>query len=328
MNRPFLKSFLFVIGIPVLYAAGLRIFFGIDNWEDLYSVMSISFLFLLPLIMGALAVYFSSEQMARSAAYRFFIPWVPVLLFFFITIATGLEGLGCWVMILPIFLLFASIGGSIGGYFKLRKKNDDKTYISAFLLLPLLTSPVEQMVGAIPGTYQAYTSIDIQAPADRIWDNVTRVKEIPASQDKGWLTRSLGFPRPVKAELNFLGVGAHREAIFTNGLVFHETVTEYTDQKKMVFRIKAYPHEIPSVTMDEHVVIGGAFFDVLNGTYELEKLDEKTYRLHLYSHFKLTTTFNFYASWWARWIMQDIQNNILKVEKQRAEEEPTGPHKR
>jgi hypothetical protein len=129
------------------------------------------------------------------------------------------------------------------------------------------------------------------------------------------------FPRPVKAELNYEGVGAYREAVFTNGLVFHETVSEYIDQKKMVFSIKAYPHEIPSTTMDKHVVIGGQYFDVLNGTYELEKLTETTHRLHLYSHFKLTTTFNFYASWWAKWIMKDIQNNILQVEKLRAENE-------
>jgi hypothetical protein len=89
----------------------------------------------------------------------------------------------------------------------------------------------------------------------------------------------------------------------------------------MVFSIKAYPYEIPSTTMDKHVVIGGQYFDVLNGTYELEKLNEKTYRLHLYSQFKLTTTFNFYASWWVRWIMKDIQNNILQVVRQRAEKE-------
>ena len=185
--------------------------------------------------------------------------------------------------------------------------------------IPLLMAPLENFVGSIPGTYKAYTYIDIQAPADKIWSNVTRVREIPQEQDKGWLTRTLGFPRPVKAELNYEGVGAYREARFTNGLVFHETVSEYQHQKKMVFSIKAYPHEIPSTTMDEHVVIGGKYFDVLNGTYELEKLNANTHRLHLYSHFKLTTTFNFYASWWARWIMEDIQNNILQVEKQRAE---------
>jgi hypothetical protein len=71
--------------------------------------------------------------------------------------------------------------------------------------------------------------------------------------------------------------------------------------------------------MDKHIVVGGDFFDVLYGTYELKKIVAKTYRLHLYSNFKLNTTFNFYASIWAGWIMQDIQQNILKIIKQRAE---------
>ena len=87
----------------------------------------------------------------------------------------------------------------------------------------------------------------------------------------------------------------------------------------MSFTIRALPHEIPLTTLDEHLVVGGKYFDVLNGTYELEKLTEETYRLHLYSNFKLTTTFNFYASWWAVRIMKDIQNNILQIEKQRSE---------
>jgi hypothetical protein len=320
MDKSVSKRTLSIIGIPTLYAVFLRLFFGIDTWRDLYSVMSISFLFCLPTIVGALTVYFSSVDKVQKFTYRFFIPWICVLIFFVLTLALAWEGWACWIMVLPLFLIAASIGGLIGGYFKLRKKNN-RLYISVLTLLPLFTAPIEHMVGAIPGTYEAYTYIDINSTADKIWENVTRVREIPEQQDKGWLTKSLGFPRPVKAELNYLGVGAYREAIFTNGLVFHESVTEYTDEKKMVFTIKAYPHEIPSTTMDEHVVIGGNYFDVLNGTYELERLSEKTYRLHLYSHFKLTTTFNFYASWWAKWIMKDIQNNILQVEKQRAENE-------
>jgi hypothetical protein len=76
---------------------------------------------------------------------------------------------------------------------------------------------------------------------------------------------------------------------------------------------------LSDVENDEHVVIGGDYFDVMDGTYELEQLDAATHRLHLRSRFQLTTTFNFYASVWARWIMQDIQNNILQVEKIRAE---------
>lgn len=33
----------------------------------------------------------------------------------------------------------------------------------------------------------------------------------------------------------------------------------------------------------------------------------------------MKTTFNFYAGWWGKWIMKDIQKNILRVEKKRAE---------
>lgn len=313
-----IRSALIIIGIPTLYAIILRLLFGINTWNDLFSVMSISFLFCLPTIVGALVIYFSKVSNVKKFWYRFFIPWLPIFLFLAVTLVFSIEGAACWIMIMPLFLLTSSIGGLIGGYFKLRKK-ENKIYISALMLLPLFISPVEQFIGKIPGTYKAYTYIDINASDDKIWSNVTRVRQIETNQDKGWFTKLLDFPRPVKAELNYNGIGAYREAKFTKGLTFHETVLQYEDKKKMVFSIKAYPYEIPTATMDEHVVIGGDFFDVLQGTYELEKLNNKTYRLHLYSYFKLTTTFNFYASWWARWIMKDIQNNILQVEKQRAE---------
>ncbi len=320
MDRQKLTTLLKVIAIPTLYAISLRIFFGVTTWKELCSVMSASFIFCLPTIVGALTVYFLPVDKARKSAYRILMPWIPIFIFFIITLGLKIEGWACWLMVLPLFLIAASIGGLIGGYLKLKNRYN-KTYISLLPLLPLFMSPIEHMIDSIPGSYEAYTYIDIHASPEKIWKNVTRVKEIKEEQDKGWLTRTLGFPRPVKAELNYEGKGAYRKAIFTNGLVFHETVSEYVDKKKMIFSIKAYPHEIPSTTMDEHVVIGGQYFDVLNGTYELEKLNKTTSRLHLYSHFKLTTKFNFYASWWAKWIMKDIQYNILQVEKQRAESE-------
>ncbi len=316
MNR-FNKNTIIAIGIPTLYAVILRLVFGVKTWDELFSVMSVTFLFLLPTIVGALTVYLSKVENVKRLTYRFFIPWIPIFLFLLITILLSIEGWACWIMILPVFLLAASIGGLIGGYLKLRKHNN--LNISILVLFPFLFSPIEKLIDTIPGTYKADTYIDINAPAEKIWDNVTRVKEIPLNLDKGYLTSFLGFPRPVKAELNFEGVGAYREAIFTKGLIFHETVTEYIDNKKMVFNIKAYPHEIPSTTMDEHVVIGGDYFDVLTGTYEIEKLKNGLNRLHLYSYFKMNTTFNFYAGFWGKLIMKDIQNNILQIEKKRAE---------
>jgi hypothetical protein len=320
MDNTKLIKILKIIAIPTAYALLLRLLFGINSWKEMFSVMSISFLFCLPTIVGALTVYYSDIEKARKMPYRIFMPWIPIFIFFLLTLGFALEGWACWLMALALFLIAASIGGLVGGHLKI-KKQDSRTYISILVLFPLFISPIENSIGATSGTYKAYTYIDIQASAEKIWSNVTRVSEIKQKQDKGWLTNFLGFPRPVKAELNYLGIGASREAIFTNGLVFHETVSEYIENKKMVFSIKANPYEIPSTTMDEHVVIGGEYFDVLNGTYEIENINATTNRLHLYSYFKMNTTFNFYASWWGKWIMKDIQNNILQIEKIRSENE-------
>jgi len=317
MNRK-VKIGLIALGIPTLYAIAVRLLFGIRDWSDLFSVMSSTFIFLLPTIIGALTVYLSDRKRVERISYRIFAPWIPIFLFLIITLGLAIEGWACWLMILPIFLIGASIGGLVGGYLKLYKRND-RLNISLLILLPFFISPIEQLIDNIPGTYEAYTYIDIQAPAERIWDQVTQVTTIEEAEDTGYLSRFLGFPRPLRAELDYRGIGASREAIFTNGLIFKETVSQYEENKKMVFSIKANTYEIPSTTLDEHILIGGDYFDVLEGTYELEKLEKGTYRLHLYSTFKMNTTFNFYAGWWGKHIMKDIQHNILKVEKKRAE---------
>jgi hypothetical protein len=316
-----LKKILLAVLIPVAFALFTRLLFGTAGLT-LWGVMTIAFIFFVPFAMGALTIYFSNIENVKSRGYRIAMPWIPVIIFMIITIFFTIEGWACWVMILPLFMLAASVGGLIAGHFKLNKHRRENLNICLLIFLPLLLSPLEQQIAKIPGRYKADTHIDIHASKEDIWSNVTRVSEISTSQDKGWFTRFLGFPRPIKAELNYEGLGAYRKAIFDKGLVFDETVTEYEHERKMTFTIKANPYEIPSTTMDEHVVIGGEYFDVLNGTYELEQLDNETYRLHLFSYFKLTTTFNFYASWWAGWIMKDIQNNILQIVKERAEHGP------
>lgn len=323
MTTQKLKDLLITFGAPILVLFTISIFFGLDTWERFYRVMSLTFIFFLPFIAGALTVYLSKPDRVKSNSYRILAPWVTIFIFFILTIVLSFEGWACWLIVLPIFLAISSIGGLYGGYLKTKTpKKTGHLNISFIVLFPFIIAPIESMLKKIPGQYEAYTYIDINnSTADKIWSNVTRVNEISEEQDTGWLTRFLGFPRPIKAELDYDGVGASREAIFSGGLTFHEKVLIYQHRKKMRFSIQAFPHEIPSTTMDKHIVIGGDYFDVLDGSYELEKLNETTYRLHLYSHFELTTTFNFYASWWAGWIMKDIQNNILRVIKHRSEQE-------
>ena len=105
MDKQKIFTALKIIAIPTTYAIVLRLFFGVRTWNDLFSVMSVSFLFCLPTIVGALTVYFSSEEKARKFSYKSFVPWIPIFVFFFITIIASWEGWACWIMVLPLFLL-------------------------------------------------------------------------------------------------------------------------------------------------------------------------------------------------------------------------------
>jgi hypothetical protein len=169
MNKPLATRIALVLAVPVLYALVIRYFFALSIVSELYSVMSITFLFLMPTVVGALTVYLSSIDNVRSLAYRILAPWASVLVFFIATIALSWEGWICWIMVLPLFLVAASIGGLVAGYFRMGSR-DGKALVSVLALSPLMVAPLENMIGAIPGTYQAYTCIDIRSTPERIWD--------------------------------------------------------------------------------------------------------------------------------------------------------------
>jgi hypothetical protein len=310
-----IQSWLIAITIPVLYAVLLRWLFDNDLMGQFpIALMSISFLGGVPFGVGYLTIYLSGIEKVQNKKYCAMAPWVPIVVFMVITLVWQVEGLACWLMILPIWFGVSTIAGLIAGGRRRRKHSESQKLQSSWvLLLPLLCAPLERLIPHHTVRYEAYTYKDIQAPPATIWSNVVRVRPIGEEEERGWLTRILGFPRPIKAELDYAGVGGSRQAVFSKGLVFMETVTEYAEQQNMHFTIKADPGAIPPTAMDKHVVIGGEYFDVLDGTYRLEKLENGVCRLHLYSHFVLKTDFNFYASLWAGWIMKDIQNNILRV---------------
>jgi hypothetical protein len=90
-------------------------------------------------------------------------------------------------------------------------------------------------------------------------------------------------------------------------------------EHKLSFSIKSDPSSVPLTTLDEHVMVGGRYFDVLRGTYEIVELSETSSLLKLSSEVKISTRFNFYAGFWAKFLMSDIQNTILDVIKLRAE---------
>lgn len=308
-----------IILVPIIYA--FLIFFIYDfKWTRMYDMMSLTFFITLPYGVGVLSMLVSNIDNVKKLRYRITLPIIILFLFLGLTIIFGFEGWACWIMLFPILILSAIFGSLTAGYFKINQhKRKQRLNISLLVLIPLFFSPIESIIQFTPKVVETSTEIIIHANQNKIWNNVTRVYKITKKEDTGYLSKFLGFPRPLYAELDTLSINGYRKATFTKGLIFNEIVTIYKDKQLLKFDIKANTFEIPSTTMDKHILIGGDYFDMIDGEYQLLKISENKYKLKLKSHFKVSTSFNWYSGFLGRLIMNDIQTNILKIVKQRSE---------
>jgi len=111
-----------------------------------------------------------------------------------------------------------------------------------------------------------------------------------------------------------------RHATFERGVLFVETITVWEPERALAFAIRADP--VPPETLDQHVTVGGPYFDVLEGRYRIEPIAPGRVRLHLASRHRLSTHFNFYSGLWTDAIMRQTQVYILDVIRRRAEAAP------
>ncbi|MCW3108574.1 MAG: hypothetical protein JWQ09_3080 [Segetibacter sp.] len=312
----------------IAYGLVARAIFSLEdfrNWDEpngkplfqTYGLMTMSFLFIVPFVIGLITAYHHDTITSSIKIAIITMPLFAIIGLVGISVLSGKEGIICALMALPVFLFMALLGGLIG--VRIFKRNRDKLFISLFVFLPFLIAPLENYYGLTDKIFTEYTSIAISATDKKVWDNITRVKEITEDENNNSLFQFMGFPRPIEAELDTIAVGGIRKAIFARGLFFTETVTQMQPLKILAFNIEADSKSIPPKALDEHVMVGGKYFNVLEGRYEIEKVNDNKIILHLTSQFRLSTTFNFYSGLWSKIIMRDIQKNILKIIKERCE---------
>jgi len=292
----------------------------VGDAESAVYTMTLAFLVVVPSVMGYLSVewYLNSRpDKAKSVWNWVFLPWVSVFISMAVAVAVKWEGYACLVFAAPIMLFFALIGGITGrvAWARTRKRAGTNLFVSA---LPIIVLIVESHLPAPWETRTVQTEIPIHAPVAVVWDNIKSVRAIgPGELGEAWVTR-IGFPKPVAATLSHDGVGGVRQASFTGGLLFTETVDAWEPGKILRFSIRANTDSLPAATLDEHVKVGGAFFDVLEGEYTMEQTPGGVL-LHLASRERLSTHFNLYAGLWSDAVMRSIQEQILEVIRNRSE---------
>lgn len=284
-------------------------------------VMTIAFLVLVPFTIGVVTIS-EAEGTRRTPIWMWiFAPWIPQLVACLLAVLFRLEGVICLLYAIPITFIGASFGGVAAGVYARIRHAPSRTTLVCVAVLPMLVAPLEANIGAPLQVRTVSTEIRIHGSAATVWRNIERVPAITPAEFHDTWTQRIGFPRPVEATLSYEGIGGVRHASFEKGLLFIETVNAWEPEKRLAFSIHADTAKIPPTTLDEHVTIGGRYFDVLDGEYRLEPLPNGDILLHLSSHEQLSTDFNGYAGLWTDAVMRSIQTSILKVIQHRCERE-------
>lgn len=301
----------------VAYGLVSRLAFGGDRLAG-YGAMTLAFIVLVPIAVGFLAVVLAGEgapRLPRSVA----LPAVTAIACLAFVLAAGMEGIICVILIAPVFLVFAAVGGLLGGGMR-RLARSRRMYapgLATVLLLPYAAAPLEGRLPLSDTRRVVDTRVVVHADAATVWRNLVRPTGIRPEENRARLAHRMGFPRPVTATLSHEGVGGSRYAVFERGVMLRETVTEWVPGRRMAFTID--PTSIPARALDEHVTVGGPFFDVMDGRYEIVPLDGGRVELRLVTTHRLNTHFNAYAGFWTDLLLRQIQENLLHIVRTRAE---------
>lgn len=313
-------SAIVTICLALLYGAFFRWAFTLNAFKSTGGLVSLSFIWSVPFALGSLSVaigrWWGSDKWAYQAMGG---PALALAIGLVICIIARVEAIICVLMAVPL-LFPATILGGVLTHFLLPKNRPNKLLVSIISILPILSAQLESNT-SWPTTIKAIeNTIEIDSSPEEIWKRISSVDAInPEQIPNRWIYR-IGFPKPIAATLNREGVGGIRTATFERDVAFFEEITEWDYPKRLSFSIHADPNFIPHTAFDQHIIVGGRFYDVLDGIYEIERISEHHSILHLTSHHRLGTRFNSYAAWWSKKIMNEIQGSILSVIKERAED--------
>jgi len=302
--------------VGIIYGLALRL---IATSRIAGPIMMLGYLVGGPYALGFLSVFVVENNRSCRSRDWLFLPWAPLTGALLGAILALLEGWICVVLFAPIGYALASAGGVTGGGAAraLRTRRSKGVTMVCVAVLPFCIVPWEGPVFFRLEIRRVESTIDIHASPGVVWRNLARVPPIHTEELPASWGRRIGLPGPIETTLSQEGVGGVRRASFEGGVVFVDTVDVWEPAQRLGFSMR--PVRVPRETLDEHVTVGGDYFDVIRGDYRLEPLANGVTRVHLSSQYRLSTDFNWYAHLWTDAAIANSHWTILSVIRRRCE---------
>lgn len=313
--RNYSIRFFGALATGAVYGLVLRLSF--ENHGGL-QIISKAFLMLAPFSVGAVSVLVAAGRERIPVASQIGVSAYSMLLFVLAMFAFLLEGLICLVLVLPVFMLASIFGGLVAGWLHNELRVQGPT-IGAFALLPFLLGPIEALQPPSSSTQEVSRSIHVDAPPEQVFDQLATVKDIAPAELGFSFMHLIGLPRPLQADMQGSGPGAVRTSHWEKDVSFQEVITAWERGRAMHYRFDIPPGSIPRDALDRHVEMGGEYFTVTDGGYDLAPAPGGGTTLTLTTRFLNRSHLKTYGDLWGRWVLHDFHGSILGLVKNRAE---------
>lgn len=310
------KSQYLGIFFGVIYGLIIRILGDTENFADYYNIYSISFLWVTPIIIGLFPILFASNEIYKSKVKLFFYPIITVILFLITTLITRIEDLVCLLILGFPFLLAAGIIGLLLGAFVKNRIKDKKLY--SIILIPLLLNPIENLFPNKVEIYNVSSEIIINKSKAEIFPNLLSVPTISVNEYTTGFYQTIGIPRPINSEIFTNENEMFRIGHFTDGLKLYEYVSEITENEFVNFKIDLSKSQLRATPTDQHLLKSN-YFKFENINYTLEYISDSETKIILNCDYRIESKMNFYANFWAKSIIGDFEERLLKSLKLKLE---------
>ena len=310
-----------VFALGTLYGIAMRLLFGTPPFNHpgpagSAGPMMASFVVLVPVLVGAFTVH-AARKRSPSLLFAIFGPWIPTTCFAAGSVIALIEGSICIAMALPIFWIVSSAGGVLC-WVVLKFVDVPQGGVNGLLLLPLLLAWPESQQPLPQALARSEDAIQIAAPPEVVWGLINHATAITPAEMSGGLAYRIGLPYPMEAVTRATAGGRVRKLRWGGGVAFDEPVTAWEENRHIAWTYAFGPDSFPPGALDEHVLIGGRYFDLVDTAYRLVPEAGGT-RLEIVVDYRVSTGFNWYALPAGRLLVDDAARTILRFYKRRSE---------
>ena len=311
--RPLLAGALAGVALRLL-------FWGYPDPGPSLSAMMASFIYLVPFVVGMVTVYVAETKKRRTWKYYAWAGFLANVFFVLGTLLIMVEGLICAVIIIPLFAAEGAVGGLVMGAV-CRITNWPKQTLYSFAALPLILGMFETNVPLPERLSSIERTITISASPSEVWKQIHNARDIKPDEVKlAWAYR-IGVPMPLAGITQQTSTGTVRKITMGKGVHFDQIAAESQENKYVRWTYRFYADSFPPRALDDHVMIGGQYFDFKDTSYTLTPRGNAT-ELTIRMQYRVSTQFNWYADSVAQLLLGNAEEVLLNFYRHRSEAEP------